>query len=67
VCHSCEAGGDSSSEKWKRGYGGAVGGVWPSQRLAGAWSQAFCFVLMRLVGSRREDIFAFYLVYKEML
>jgi hypothetical protein len=43
-------GGDFGSEKLKRDSGGAYGGVWRSQILAGVWSQAVCFVLVRLAG-----------------
>jgi hypothetical protein len=43
-------GGDSSSNKWKRGYGGAHGGVWRSLCLATVWSQAVGFLLVRLAG-----------------
>jgi hypothetical protein len=39
-------GGDSGSKKCKRGYGG----VWRSLRLAGVWSQAVGFMLVRLAG-----------------
>jgi hypothetical protein len=46
---SCDSG-DSGSKKCKRGYGGAYGGVWQSLRLAGVWSQAVGFVLVRLAG-----------------
>jgi hypothetical protein len=42
--------GDSDNKKCKRGYGGAYGGVWWSLRLAGDWSQAVGFVLVRLAG-----------------
>jgi hypothetical protein len=38
--------GDSGGKKCKRGYGG----VWRSLRLAGVWSQAVGFVLVRLAG-----------------
>jgi hypothetical protein len=41
-------GGDCGSKKCKLGYGGAYGGVWRSLRLAGVWSQAVDFVLVRL-------------------
>jgi hypothetical protein len=41
-------GGDSGSKKCKRGYDGAYGGIWRSLRLAGVWSQAVGFVLVRL-------------------
>jgi hypothetical protein len=43
-------GSDSASEKFRRGYGGAYGGIWWSLRLAGVWSQAVGFVLARLGG-----------------
>jgi hypothetical protein len=43
-------GGESGSNKRKRGYGGAHGGVWRSLHLAGVWSQAVGFVLVRLAG-----------------
>jgi hypothetical protein len=43
-------GGDSGSKKYKRGYGGADDGVWQNLRLAGVWSQAVGFVLVRLAG-----------------
>jgi hypothetical protein len=43
-------GGDSGSNKCKRGCVGAYGGVWLSLRLAGVWSQAVGFVLVRLAG-----------------
>jgi hypothetical protein len=33
-------GGDSGSNKCKRGYGGACGEVWWNLRLAGVWRQA---------------------------
>jgi hypothetical protein len=52
-------GGDSVSKKLKRGCVGACGGVWRSLRLAFVWSQAVGFVLVRLAGSRREDVFTF--------
>jgi hypothetical protein len=42
--------GDSGRKKSKRGYGGAYGGVWLSPRLAGVWSLAVGFVLVRLAG-----------------
>jgi hypothetical protein len=42
--------GCSASNKCKRGYGGAYGGVWRSLRLADVWSQAVGFVLVRLAG-----------------
>jgi hypothetical protein len=42
--------GDSGKRRCKRGYGGAYGGVWRSLRLAGVWSQAVGFVLVRLGG-----------------
>jgi hypothetical protein len=63
-------GGDCCSKKYKRGYGSAYGGVWRSLRLVGFWSQAVRFVLVRLTGicfSRREDVFTFNLLYKEIL
>jgi hypothetical protein len=44
-------GGDSTSKKCKPGYGGAYGGVWRSLPLAGVWSQAAGFVLVRLTGN----------------
>jgi hypothetical protein len=43
-------GGDFGRKKCKRGCGGAYGGVWRSLRLAGIWSKAVCFVLVRLAG-----------------
>jgi hypothetical protein len=43
-------GGDSGSKTFNHGYGGAYGGVWRSLRLAGVWSQAVGFVLVRLAG-----------------
>jgi hypothetical protein len=43
-------GGDSGSNKRKRGYGDANGGVWRSLSLAGVWSQAAGFVLVHLAG-----------------
>jgi hypothetical protein len=43
-------GGDSGTKKYKRGYGGAYGGVWRSLRLAEDKSQAVGFVLLPLVG-----------------
>jgi hypothetical protein len=43
-------GGDSGSEKWKRGYGSTYGEVWRSLRLEGVWSQAVGFVLVLLIG-----------------
>jgi hypothetical protein len=42
--------GNSGSKKCKCGHGGAYGGVWQSLRLAGFWSQAVGFVLVRLAG-----------------
>jgi hypothetical protein len=47
-------GGDSGNKKCKRGCGGAYGGIRRSLRLAGVWSHAISFVLVRLVGSRCE-------------
>jgi hypothetical protein len=42
---------DLGGKKCRGGYGGgAYGGVWRSQRLAGFWSQAASFVLVRLTG-----------------
>jgi hypothetical protein len=43
-------GDDSGSNKSKRGYDGAYGGVWRSLRLTGVWSQAVGFVLVRFAG-----------------
>jgi hypothetical protein len=43
-------GGDSGSKICKLGYGDAYGGVWRRLRLAGFWSQAVGFVLVRLAG-----------------
>jgi hypothetical protein len=43
-------GGDSGIKKCKRNCGGAYGGVWRNLRLAGVWSQAVDFVLVRLAG-----------------
>jgi hypothetical protein len=43
-------GGDSGSKKFNPGYGGAYGGIWWSECLAGVWSQAVDFVLVRLAG-----------------
>jgi hypothetical protein len=43
-------GGNSGSKKCKRGYGGAYDGVWRSLLLAGVWTQAVGFVLLRLAG-----------------
>jgi hypothetical protein len=34
--------------KFKRGYGGVYGMVWPSLRFAGVWSQAVGFLFVRL-------------------
>jgi hypothetical protein len=42
--------GESGNKKCKRGYGGAYGWVRRSQRLAGVWSLAVGFVLVRLAG-----------------
>jgi hypothetical protein len=59
VHRSCDAetienkssdGGDSGSRKCKRDYGGVYGGVWLTLRLAGIWSQAVGFELVRLAG-----------------
>jgi hypothetical protein len=41
---------DSGSKKYKRGHGGAYGGIWRSLFLAEVWSQAVGFVLERLAG-----------------
>jgi hypothetical protein len=48
------------------------GGVWRILRLAGVWSQAIGFLLILYVWqesgfSRRENIFIFNLLYKEIL
>jgi hypothetical protein len=43
-------GGDSGSKKCKRRCGSTYCGVWRSLRLAGVWSQAVGFVLVRLAG-----------------
>jgi hypothetical protein len=43
-------GGDCGSRKCERGCCGAYGEVWRCLRLAGAWSQAVGFVLLRLAG-----------------
>jgi hypothetical protein len=43
-------GGDCGSKKYERGYGSAYGGVWRILRVAGVWSQAGGFVLVRLAG-----------------
>jgi hypothetical protein len=51
-------GGDSVSNKCKRGYGGAYGGFWRNLRLMGVWSQAFGFE------RRCEDVFTFNLLSK---
>jgi hypothetical protein len=43
----------------KRGNGDSYGEVWRSLRLAGVWSQAVGFVLVRLAGRyHHEDVFA---------
>jgi hypothetical protein len=42
---------DVRSKKYKRGIGGAYGEVWQSLHLAGVWSQAVGFVLVRLAGN----------------
>jgi hypothetical protein len=42
----CSDGGDSGSKKFKRG----CGGVWLNLCLAGVWSQAVGFVLVRFAG-----------------
>jgi hypothetical protein len=47
---SCSDGGDFGGKKCKTSYGDACGGVWRSLRLAGVWSQAVGFVLVRLAG-----------------
>jgi hypothetical protein len=41
---------DSGSKKCKLSYGGAYDGVWRSLLLAGVWSLAVSFVLVRLAG-----------------
>jgi hypothetical protein len=51
-------GGDFGSKKCIRGYGG----VWPSLRLAGVWSQAVGFVLVRLAGIWLQSPFS-HLIY----
>lgn len=38
---------------------GPIGGVWRSLRVAGIWSQAVGFVVVRLA-CHREDVFIFY-------
>jgi hypothetical protein len=43
-------GGDSGSKKYKRRYVDAYVEVWRSLRLAGVWSEAVGFVLVRLAG-----------------
>jgi len=43
-------GGDSGSNRCKRGYGGACGKVCWGLRLVGVWSEAVGFALVRLVG-----------------
>jgi hypothetical protein len=48
--HLRSDGGESGSKKFKRGNGDAYGGVWRSLRLAGIWSQAVGFVMVRLAG-----------------
>jgi uncharacterized membrane protein len=59
VRRSCDAekkiklssdGNDSGSNKCKRGYGGAYGGVWGSLHVVVFWSQVFGFVLVSLAG-----------------
>jgi hypothetical protein len=42
--------GDCSSKKCKRGYGAGCGGLWWCLSLAGAWSEAVSFVLVRFAG-----------------
>jgi hypothetical protein len=62
-------GGASGRKKCKRRYGRAYGGVWQSLRLAGVWSQAVGFVLVRLQESgfsSRENVFTFYLLHTEI-
>jgi hypothetical protein len=57
-------GGDSGSKKCKRGYGGAYGVVWRSLHVAGFWSQAVGFVLVRLAGICLVSVKVFlYLIY----
>jgi hypothetical protein len=55
--------GDSGVKNCNRGCGGAYGEVWRSMRLAGVWSQAVGFLLVRFVAlwrqSPREDFFTF--------
>jgi hypothetical protein len=43
-------GGVYDGKKCKLGCDGTYGGVWLSLRLAGVWSQAVDFVLLRLTG-----------------
>jgi hypothetical protein len=43
-------GGNPDNTKYKRGDGDANVGVWWSRSLLGIWSQAVCFVLVRLAG-----------------
>jgi hypothetical protein len=38
---------DSGSKKYKTDYDGTYGGVWRNLRLAGVWSQAVGFMLVR--------------------
>jgi hypothetical protein len=59
-------GGELGSKKLKWGYGGVCDGVWRSLRLAGIWNQAVGIVLVRLA-SRREDVFTFNLLHKDIL
>jgi hypothetical protein len=46
---------DVGSKKCKRDCDGAYGAVWRSLRLAGGWSQAVGFVLVRLAGIWRQS------------
>jgi hypothetical protein len=53
--------GDSDIKKFKQGYGG----VWLSLFLAGVWSQAVGFLVMRLAGVWLQwKCFTFNLLYK---
>jgi hypothetical protein len=57
-------GGDCGSRKLKLSYGNACDGIWRSLHLAGDWSQAVGFVLMRLAGIWFQSPFIFNLLYK---
>jgi hypothetical protein len=57
--NECSNVGDSGSKKYKRGCGGAYGGVWRSLRLAGVWSQqsVLCWCVWQESGfSCLEDV-----------